>query len=43
MITSAIALRDSHEAFYRAAKETKDPDDFRRQYLAFLTEVQELL
>jgi len=43
MITSAIALRDPHEAFFRAAQDATDSEDFRRQYLAFLTEVQELL
>jgi hypothetical protein len=43
MITSAIALRDPHEAFFRAGQDATDSEDFRRQYLAFLTEVQELL
>jgi hypothetical protein len=40
MITSALELRDAHEAFYRSARSHTDTDRFRRQYLAFLTEVQ---
>ena len=43
MITSALALRDAHEAFYLGLRDDTDSEDFRRQYLAFLTDVQEHL
>jgi hypothetical protein len=43
MITSALAMRDAHEAFTRSARRCADSDEFRQQYLAFLTDVQEHL
>jgi hypothetical protein len=43
MINSALALRTAHEAFYRSARRYTDSDRFHRQYIAFLTDVQEHL
>jgi hypothetical protein len=40
MITSALKLRDAHEAFYRGARATATGDEFRVQYLAFLADMQ---
>ena len=43
MINSALALRDPHEAFYRSVRTCAGGDEFQKQYIAFLTDVQEHL